>query len=302
VLTAAVVMACHGDSRRDDTAGDSATARRQSDDGTGAVLDDFGDTVDTRGSAPMRIVSLNPATTQMVFAMGEGARVVGRTRWDTYPAAALAAPDVGDGLRPNVEAVLARHPDLVVVYAAADDRDAVRRFRGAGIRTLSVRNDRMVDFRRVLRLIGVALHDRPRADAVADSVDRSLAATRAATMALTPVTAVWQIEISPLRVIGGGSYLTDLLTDAGGRNIYGAAPDPSPQVSLEDVLRRNPAVVLTTTVAAEALRADPRWRQWLSDPGHRVLVPDTALVGMPSVRMGEAAAELARLLHPDLEH
>ena len=146
-------------------------------------------------------------------------------------------------------------------------------------------------------MIGAALHDRTRADAVADSVDRSLAAVQSITMPLRPVTVVWQIESAPLRVIGGGSYLTDLLADAGGRNIYGAVRDPSPQVSLEDVLRRGPAVVLTTTAAAQALRADPRWRRWLSDSTHRVLVPDTALVGMPSVRM-----ELARLLHPDVVH
>jgi iron complex transport system substrate-binding protein len=303
-LTMALGLACRDHARSGAGPGarvqDPTTSARHADDSGAVVVDDFGDTLVTSGHAPRRIVSLNPATTEMVFAMGDGDRVVGRTRWDTYPPAALVVTDVGDGLRPNIEAVLATHPDLVVLYATTDDRDAARRFRAAGIATLSVRNDRMVDFRRVLRLIGAALHDRPRATALADSVDRSLAATRARTMPLAPVTVVWQIESAPLRVIGGGSYLTDLLADAGGRNVYGATSDPSPQVSLEDVLQRGPAVVLTTTVAAQALRADPRWHRWLSDPTHRVLVPDTALVGMPSVRMGEAAAELARLLHPDV--
>jgi ABC-type Fe3+-hydroxamate transport system substrate-binding protein len=75
--------------------------------------------------------------------------------------------------------------------------------------------------------------------------------------------------------------------------------DPSPQVSLEDVLQRDPSVVLTTTATARAMRIDPRWQQWIADTGHRILVPDTALVGMPSVRMGAAAAQLAQLLHPE---
>ncbi len=306
MLSVALVLACRGHPGRDTppggASGDSSSASSRANASGGVVVDDFGDTLVTTGPPRRRIVSLNPATTEMLFAMGDGDRVVGRTRWDTYPPAALAVADVGDGLRPNIEAVMATHPDLVVLYAANDDREAARRFRAAGIATLSVRNDRMVDFRRVLRLIGAALHDRTRADAVADSVDRSLAAVQSITMPLRPVTVVWQIESAPLRVIGGGSYLTDLLADAGGRNIYGAVRDPSPQVSLEDVLRRGPAVVLTTTAAAQALRADPRWRRWLSDSTHRVLVPDTALVGMPSVRMGEAAAELARLLHPDVVH
>jgi len=113
---------------------------------------------------------------------------------------------------------------------------------------------------------------------------------------------VWPIEIAPLRVIGGGSYLNDLLVGAGARNVYGALSDPSPQVSLEDVLQRDPSVVLTTVAAERAMRADPRWQQWLADTGHRILVPDTALVGMPSVRMGAAEAQLAHLLHPQSVH
>jgi iron complex transport system substrate-binding protein len=270
--------------------------------GPAPIVDDFGDTLRASRAPPHRIVSLNPATTEMLFAMGEGAHVVGRTRWDTYPPAALSVADLGDGLRPNVEAVLSVHPDLVVLYAAADNRDAAGRFKSAGIATLSVRDDRLADFRRILSLLGVALHDSAAAQAVADSVTASLDKVRASTAGLPAVSVVWPIEIAPLRVIGGGSYLNDLLTYAGGQNVYGSMSDPSPQVSLEDVLRRDPAVVLTTGATVRAMRSDPRWQRWLAASGHRVLVPDTALVGMPSVRMGAAAAELVALLHPGLVH
>jgi iron complex transport system substrate-binding protein len=267
-----------------------------------AIVDDFGDTLRTPSGPPRRIVSLNPATTEMLFAMGQGNHVVGRTRWDTYPPAALSVADLGDGLRPNVEAVLSVHPDLVVLYAAADNRDAVGRLKAAGIATLSVREDRLADFHRILSLLGAALHDSAAARAVDDSVTASLARVRASTAGLAPVRVVWPVEIAPLRVIGGGSYLNDLLADAGAHNVYGAMSDPAPQVSLEDLLRRNPSVVLTTGATVRAMRSDPRWQRWLADSGHRVLVPDTALVGMPSVRMGAAAAELVGLLHPGVVH
>jgi ABC-type Fe3+-hydroxamate transport system substrate-binding protein len=266
------------------------------------LRDDFGDTVALTGPAPRRIVSLNPATTAMLFAVGAGPRVVGRTRWDTYPPEAASVPSLGDGLRPNVEAVLATHPDLVLLYANGDDRDAARQFRAAGVATLSVRDDHVADFRRVLRLLGLALRDTARAAQVADSVTATLARVRAATARFAPVPVVWQAEGSPLLVIGGGSYLSELLHDAGGRNLYADLSEPAPQVSLEDVLRRNPDVVLTTTSAARSLRADPRWRAWLDEAGHRVLIPDSALVGMPSVRMGESAIALAVLLHPGAVH
>jgi ABC-type Fe3+-hydroxamate transport system substrate-binding protein len=262
------------------------------------VLDDFGDTVALTARVPHRIVSLDPATTAMLFAMGMGGSVVGRTQWDSYPPAVRGVPDVGDGLRPNVEAVLARRPDLVVLYASADDRAAAHAFRTAGIATLSIRIDRLSDFRRALQMIGRVVHDSAAAAVVADSVLGTIDRVHRAAAGLAAVPLVWEVDQSPMRVIGGGSYLNEIVADAGGRNLYGDVPDPSPQVSLEDVLRRDPDVVLTSPSGARAIRANPAWARWLAASRHRLVVPDTALVGMPSVRMGEAAVALAQLLHP----
>ena len=105
------------------------------------IRDDFGDSL-LVGVPPTRIVSLNPATTELFFALGAGNRLVGRTHYDLYPAAALAVPDLGNGMRPNVEAVLGARPDLVVLYASNDNRDAAARFRAAGVQTLTLRVDR----------------------------------------------------------------------------------------------------------------------------------------------------------------
>jgi ABC-type Fe3+-hydroxamate transport system substrate-binding protein len=275
---------------------------RASRDATSVTRDDYGDDVVTTGPAPNRVVSLNPATTAMLFAMGESARVVGRTKWDTYPPGVQVIPSVGDGLRPNVEAVLARHPDLVVLYASNDDRAAAQAFQRAGIATVSMRVDRVADFARALDLLGLVMHDSAAAAAVRDSVLATIAHVRAQTTGLSTPTVVWILDESPLRVLGAGSYLNTLLADAGGRNLYADLADPAPLVSLEDVLHRNPDDLLLSPSAAAAMRADPRWQSWLHGSGHRVLVPDTALVGMPSVRMGQAAVQLAGLLHPAGAH
>ena len=106
------------------------------------TADDFGDTL-SAGTAPRRIVSLNPSTTELLFAIGAGNRLVGRTTYDLWPVAARSVPDLGPGLRPNVEAVLAVHPDLVVLYASDDNRDAARRLRAAGVATAAFRVDRV---------------------------------------------------------------------------------------------------------------------------------------------------------------
>ena len=85
-------------------------------------MDDAGDSV--RVGPAGRLVSLNPVATELLFAAGAGPRVVGRTHWDTYPAEAASAPDLGNGIEPNVEAVVGAKPDLVVLYLSASNRKA----------------------------------------------------------------------------------------------------------------------------------------------------------------------------------
>ena len=90
-----------------------AACEKSSRDGA-AVRDDFGDPVRI-GAAPTRIVSLNPATTEILFTLGAGSRLIGRTKYDLWPDSAKLIPALGDGIRPNVEVVLGTHPDLVIL-------------------------------------------------------------------------------------------------------------------------------------------------------------------------------------------
>jgi iron complex transport system substrate-binding protein len=254
----------------------------------GITVDDFGDTVPV-GLPAHRIVSLNPTTTELLFAMGDGGRLVGRTHWDNYPSEALAVPDLGNGLRPNIEAVLAVHPDLVLLYASNDNRTTAIKLRELKVATLSVRVDRIADFAREGRLLGRVLGDSVAAATVVDSVQRTLDRVRSAAVSLPHPTVFWVLWQSPLMAVGGGSFLNELITIAGGTNIYGTMTAPSPVVSREDVMSRHPDVILTSPQAA---------KDWHG----RVLVPDTTLIGQPSVRLGEAAVSLANLLHPGVVH
>ncbi|HVE79430.1 MAG TPA: helical backbone metal receptor, partial [Gemmatimonadaceae bacterium] len=263
------------------------------------IVDDFGDTLRLAAS-PRRIVSLNPTTTELLFALGAGERVVGRTHWDQWPDSARLVPDLGNGLRPNVEAVLARRPDLVLLYASGDNRDAANRLRAAGVPTLALRIDSIAEFRRAVVLLSVLVGDSARGTRVRDSVDRTLSRVRLATAPLPPPRVMWHVWDSPLIVIGGGSYLTELVAIAGARNVYADQPAISPQVSMEDIVRRDPDYIIAGPVGRERVLADPRWRGVRAVRDGRVVAVDTNLVGRPSVRLGEAAVELARLLHPGL--
>lgn len=259
--------------------------------------DDFGDTV-RLGAAPQRIVSLNPTTTELIFALGAGDRLVGRTTWDLFPAQAKRVPDLGPGIRPNVEVVLATHPDLVILYGSSDNRASAQRLRGAGINTFSLKIDSISQFLRAVTQLGAILGEPARATLVRDSVTRSLDAVRRATASLSKPVVFWHIWDAPPITIGAGSYMNELTEIAGGQNVYGDIAAPSPTVSIEDVVKRNPDYMLAGPEGRATLRKDARWQQVPAVRAGKILVLDTMLVARPGVRLGEAAWSLARLMHP----
>ena len=260
-----------------------------------AIVDDFGDTLRLTEPA-RRIVSLNPVTTEALFAIGAGARVVGRTHWDASPAAVRTVTDLGNGIQPNVEAVLAVRPDLVVLYAAESNRAAAAAFHRAGVQTLTLRTDHVADLERALRDLGRATDQSLQAQLVSDSVRVSLDAVRAMLSPSPPASVFWHVWDEPVITIGAGSYLDELLTIVKARNAFGDLQQPSPQVTLEAVARRNPDFVLAGPRTAARLRTDARWQVVDAVRQGRVLVYDTTLVGRPGVRLGEAARSLRLLI------
>ncbi|HTK52996.1 MAG TPA: helical backbone metal receptor [Gemmatimonadaceae bacterium] len=293
-FAAALVVAC-GDARsRTPAVADTAAAKAI---GALTLRDDFGDTLTLR-APPRRIVSLNPATTELFFALGAGDRLVGRTHFDLYPTAAQAVQDLGSAIPPNVESVLGVRPDLVLLYASESNREPAARFHAAGVPTLTLRIDHIADFRRAVGIVGRVVGDTARATVVADSVTQTLERVRAATQGKPRLTAFWKAWDSPVIAIGGGSFLSELVDIAGGKNVYGDDPRPAFDVTIEDVVRRDPDVVFAGPESGERMRAAPAWRALRAVREGRILIVDTMLVGRPGVRLGEAAVSLARLLRP----
>ena len=285
VASAFTLLAC---------AGERAAVKRAP---ANRVIDDFGDSVEIAPAA--RIASLSPTTTELLFTIGAGTHVVGRTSYDEWPPEAKRVPDLGPGIRPNVEAILAARPDLVVLYAANDNRDAARALRAAGVRTIGLKVDRIADFKRATSLLGAVTGDSAGAQAVVDSVQQTLDRVRAATAQLRHPRVAWQLWDTPLLVLGSGSYQHELLVIAGAENVYGDDVKPNRQTSLEDLISRDPDVILTDSSRALAIRKSPRWRGVRAVREGRVLAVDDETSSRASVKLGMAALSLARLLHPD---
>ncbi|MDB4915838.1 MAG: ABC-type transporter, periplasmic subunit [Gemmatimonadetes bacterium] len=263
-----------------------------------SATDDFGETFAVGAPTP-RIVSLNPTTTELLFALGAGDRLVGRTTYDHYPDEARKVADLGPGLRPNVEAILATHPSLVLLYASEDNRDAARRLRAAGIATAAFRVDRISDFERVTLILARLIGDSAKGVATVDSVRKTLEHVRTASAALKHPKVFWPLWDAPLLTVGHGSYLNELITIAGGENVFDDLLPPSPSVTFEELLHRDPDFVLVGPTSRARILADPRWQTLRAVREGHVLVVDTTIMIGPSVRVGSSAVSLARLLHPD---
>ncbi len=223
-----------------------------------SVVDDAGDTV--RVVAPAhRVVSLIPAATELMFAIGAGDRLVGRTRWCDYPAAAAKIPDLGDGINPNLEAIVGARPDLVVLYLSGQNGSAAERLRALGIPAIRVRSDQLADVPRLGRLLGHLTGRVAAADSMAKVFTDELAAATVTPPAHPPgvFILVWD---EPPMTVGAGSFLSELLARAGARNVFADLAASSGQISVEAAAVRNPAYVFTAAPGIPAFAARPEWQ------------------------------------------
>jgi ABC-type Fe3+-hydroxamate transport system substrate-binding protein len=261
------------------------------------IIDDFDDTLQA-GTPATRIVSLNPTTTEILFAIGAGSKLVGRTKWDSWPDSAKYIPDVGDALRPNIEAVLEKKPDLVLLYASNDNRTAARQLEASGIKVLAMKVDSIAEFERSTRVLGRLVGEEERARTVVDSVRATLERVRQATATLPRVSVFYHTWEKPIITIGKRSFLNELVEIAGGKNVYGDVEAVSPIVTMEDIVARNPDVILVGPPVDARLPKSAQWRILPAVRKGKVFAYDTMVVGRPSVTLGMAAVNLANLLHP----
>jgi ABC-type Fe3+-hydroxamate transport system substrate-binding protein len=257
------------------------------------VVDDAGDT--TRLTGPVRrIVSLNPAITELIFFLGAGSRLVGRTDECDYPAAAGKVPSVGAWLPPNVEAVAARAPDLVVLYGGPTNAMAAARLRALGIKVLSLRTDHLTDVSRIARLLGPVLEVASAADSLASSYDAALDSLRLHTTPDTAPSVVLLAWDQPLMVLGAGSFVSELVELAGARNVFRDLPSSSIGVSLETLVSRAPSALVTVGGMTTRFAERPEWRAVPAVRHHRFLQLTESALKWPSPR---APAAIVALRH-----
>lgn len=258
------------------------------------VLTDDGGHRTVLAAPARRIVSLVPATTEVLFAIGAGPAVVGRTRWCDWPDSVRLVPSVGDGMQPNVEAVAALRPDVVVAYRSPANGPASERLRGLGIPVLEVATDRLADLKRVVALLGRATGRETAADSLVAAFSRSLDSV--SIHRARPPSVLLLAWSQPPIALGAGSFLSEVVTRAGGRNLFEDEPRASFPVSLEVVAERDPDHILVVGDADPDWADRPEWQVVAAVRERRFLRVAGSAFSRPSPRVAGAVATLAGLL------
>lgn len=236
-----------------------------------------------------RILSLVPSATLTLRTLGAGDRLVGRTDYDTEPWAS-ELPSVGGGLEPNLEAVVTLQPDLVVRFAGSQDRRTPQRLDDLGIPHLAVRPDGIDDVLETIRMLGLATGRTAEADSLVSAIRSDLQDLEARVAAFPRKSVAYVLGGTPPWVAGPGTYIDELLTLAGGDNVFADLEALYAPVSPEEVRSRRIDVVLAS--GAEAFDTSLA-------PDARVEVVDDRLE-IPGPDLADSARRLAELLHGPL--
>jgi iron complex transport system substrate-binding protein len=261
------------------------------------VADDAGQTLEF-AQPPQRIISLTPHLTELLFAVGAGAQLVGVDSASDYPKAAQALPRVGDYSRINFERILALKPDLVIVWIGGNRAADIHGLKKLGLPVLHTQATRLDDVARLLRLIGRASGHAGEGDAAARDFSTRLAALQVRAAQQLPLKVFYQVWDRPLMTVGGTHWISDALALCGARNVFADLRAASPVVSREAVLRRAPELIVSGSDGPDVRR---QWQHFASLPAvknNAFVRVDADRLHRPTPRLLEGVAELCAAVAP----
>ena len=247
----------------------------------------------------LRIVSLNPSLTQILLALDAGESLVGVDDYSAQHVAAVEAkPRVGGLYSPSLESVVALQPDVVVLVPSAEQRDFHRRLEQMGIRVESFENIRFEDVLENIRRLGALTNHAAQANQRIDAVQKTRAAAHSVLKGQKAPRVLIVLQRDPVFVVGGGSFLDEMLEAVGAENVAGDFSDPYPRVGVEWVVAQSPEVLLDLSPDADgALSYWSRWPSLQAVSDQRVVALDSALISMPGPHLDQTIERLARLLY-----
>lgn len=264
------------------------------------VTDDSGRDV-TITAKPERIVSLAPANTEILAALGLTSKLVGVSTYDDYPAEVKSLPKVGDFTNPNLEAIAGARPDLVLIDDTGGlQADVIAKLEKLGAKVLAIDPPSIEKLYVSIGTVGKATGETDKAATLVRDIKTQVAEVTSKVASATPVTAFIEIAQNPLYTAGTDTLLDDLLTKAGGKNIV--AEPGYVAYSLEQLLKQDPEVYLATKGSMNDpldVVKRPGYDKLRAVKAKRVFALTDNLVSRPGPRIAQGLREFAMRLHPD---
>ncbi len=253
-----------------------------------------------------RIVSLAPSATETVFALGMGDKLVGVSVYCDYPPEAQRIDRVGNFLTPNIEAIVAKRPDVVIAVPSPGNQNPVEALQRLGLKVVVVEPNTIAEIEDSLVTIGRAIGREAQAHALVASIETRLAAIRARVAAAPPRKVLMVVGQTPLIAVGSGSFQDELIGMARGINLGAQAGGLWPHLSLEFVIAAAPEVIIDTTMGNEertgAAAALQFWATFPTLPAvqqHRVYGYKEYQLLRPGPRLPEALESIAHFIQPE---
>jgi iron complex transport system substrate-binding protein len=261
------------------------------------VTDDTGRRV-TLNREPVRIVAMLPSHTETLFALGAGSKLVGVDVYSNYPAAANKLSKVGSGFEPNIEAIVALKPDLVLVDEGSSSRLAEKLI-AAGLTVYGGTAQTYNEVFEKIAVLGKLTNRETNATRLVTSMRRELNTLQASVAGLPKVSTYYEVDPTPYAA-GPNSFIGALVSRAGGVNILSASLGDFPKISPELVVAASPQVIVGADLAD--VKARSGWNTIRAVSAGRVYKPsseqDDAL-SRPGPRLPEALRALIQFLHPE---
>jgi len=271
------------------------------------IYDDF-NTPFTLAGPPQRIVSLAPNITEILFALGLGGRIVGVTRYCDYPAQALQKEKIGGMVDPNLEKIQALRPDLIIGFRG-NPLGILGKLRNLRFPVFVLDLGSSLDglFQTIEKVGRVTRADGPAAEVVAILREKHQAVRQALGNSSKRPKVFLSVYGQGLWTCGAGSYLNDLLIQAGGLNIAGKTGRRWLQLNREQLINENPDVIIIMakdkerfSQAGESFRADPRLKDVRAVKDNNIHLLDENVAGRFGPRLIDALEAVARILHPEV--
>jgi len=250
----------------------------------------------------MRIVSLAPSVTETLFALGAGPDVVGVSQYCDYPPQVRDLPRVGSFLSPNLEAIIALRPTLVVGLALSSDVRQIRALNSMGYPVLLVSDDSLQQIETSIETVGGRINRQPQAHRLVAEIQAQIAAVQNRLANVKPERALMLVGHQPMVAVGAGTYLDELMRIARADNIAADAGEQWPHLSMEYIIAMRPQVVLDGSMGTDPSSSSGFWEKYPAIPAvrdHRVFGYAQDPIVHPGPRVGQSLEIIARMIHPE---